>query len=120
METKDVQLQGKTELISIFCCSSSWTRPAQLFNLCAEPRARCLFQQWNLLLSDVTRGLRQVGKNLAEGRPLANTQKKFKKWQWIRRQVTLLHKWNRQGIYPKFLIGNWFHEHYASSALHFI
>jgi len=51
METKDVQLHGKTELISNFCCSSSCTRAAQLFNLCAEPRVRCCFQQWCLLLS---------------------------------------------------------------------
>jgi len=57
METKDVQLHGKTELISNFCCSSSCTRAAQLFNLCAEPRVRCWFQQWCLLLSrPVTRG----------------------------------------------------------------
>jgi len=47
METKDVQLQGKTELISNVCCSSSCTRPAHLFNLFAEPRVRC----WFLLLS---------------------------------------------------------------------
>jgi len=53
METKDVQLQGKTELISIFCCSSSCKRTAQLFNQCAEPRVRCWFQQWCLLLSGV-------------------------------------------------------------------
>jgi len=36
VETKDVQLQGTTELITIFCFSSSCTRPAQLFNLPAE------------------------------------------------------------------------------------
>jgi len=41
METKDVQLQSKTELISNFCCSSSCTRPSQLFNLCAEPKKIC-------------------------------------------------------------------------------
>jgi len=41
METKDVQLPDKADLISIFCCSSSCTRRAQLFNLCAEPRAIC-------------------------------------------------------------------------------
>jgi len=57
IETKCVQLQGKTELISIFCCSSSCTRPAQLFNLCAEPWVCCWLQQWCLLFSrPVTKG----------------------------------------------------------------
>ena len=43
--------------VSIFCCCSSCTRPAQLFNLCAEPWVRCWFHQWCLLLSrPVTRG----------------------------------------------------------------
>jgi len=53
VETKDIYLHGKAELISIFCCSSNCRRPAQLFNLCAEPGARWWSQQWCLLLSSV-------------------------------------------------------------------
>jgi len=70
MEIKDVQLQSKAELISTFCCSSSCRRPAELFNLCAEPRARCWSELWRLLLS----GELEVwykGQYLAEEDPLA-------------------------------------------------
>jgi len=32
----------------VFCCYSSWTRPAWLFTTCTEPWARCWSQQWCL------------------------------------------------------------------------
>jgi len=80
METKDVQMQGKAELLLVFCCSYSCTGPAQLFNLCAAPRARCWSRQWRLLLSGVRevwdRGeLSRKGILGTLGGPLANTQK---------------------------------------------
>jgi len=87
METKDVQLQGQAELISIFSSYSHKNSVADavqstVYHICCATSTLLIS---TVMLSGVTRGLRQGGQNLAEGDPPAtlggHSEKKFKKRQ---------------------------------------